>query len=105
MHDFSKYKTVTVPINKYPHILYVADTETKRQKGLSEVRNLLSNRGMLFVYDEPVDYAFSMQETQIPLQIIFINENFEIIGQFSCLPKQISEVKPHTEYKYVIEVG
>ena len=104
MHDFSKYKTIKVPINKMPHTLYVADTEAKRQKGMSDVKSVMMNKGMIFIYDEPVDLAYTMENTHIPLQIIFINENFEIIQQFTCKAKQREEIRPFTEYKYVIEV-
>ena len=104
MHDFSKYKTIKVPINKVNHTLYVADTEEKRQKGLSEVNSILLHQGMIFIYKEPVDLSFTMEKTSVPLQLIFINENFEIIQQFTCGPNHQGEIKPFAEYKYVIEV-
>ena len=104
MHDFSKYKSIKVPINNVTHTLYVSNTEEKRQKGMSGVKSILPNKGMLFIYDEPVDLSFTMEKTDVPLQIIFINENFEIIQQFTCGAKQQGEIRPFSEYKYVIEV-
>jgi uncharacterized protein len=104
MHDFSKYKAIKVPINRLPYTLYVADTPQKRQKGMSDVKTIMSNMGMIFLYEESVDLSFSMAKTSVPLQVIFINENFEIIEQFTCSANQQVEIKPFTEYKYVIEV-
>ena len=88
MHDFSKYKKIEVPINGDLYTLNVANNRKLRQKGLSEVEHLPFREGMIFIYESPVHYSYTMENTKVPLQIIFINENFEIIQQFTCKPKE-----------------
>ena len=105
MHDFNDYKKIKVPINGEEHTLYVADTTEKRTKGLSNLNHIPFKEGMLFVYSSPVQYSYTMENTKIPLEIIFISEDFKIIEQFSCKPKERSEVCPWRPYKYVIEVA
>ena len=59
---------------------------------------------MLFVYDEPQDVSFWMKDTKIPLDIIFINEDEEVISVKQGTP--MSE-EPITEsgVQYVLEVN
>lgn len=59
---------------------------------------------MLFVYDEPQDVSFWMKNTTIPLDIIFINEDEEVISVKQGTP--MSE-EPITEsnVQYVLEVN
>ena len=105
MHDFNNYKKIKVPINGEEHTLHVADSNIKRTKGLSDLNHIPFKEGMLFVYSSPVQYSYTMENTNFPLQIIFISEDFEIIQQFSCKAKEKSEVCPWRPYKYVIEVA
>lgn len=58
----------------------VARTEEEKIKGLQEKESLGENEGMLFIYDEPQELAFWMKDTAIPLDIVFINEDGEVIS-------------------------
>ncbi len=49
----------------------VADDLTERGQGLRERRNLGPYDGMLFVYDAPVDFGFTMSTVPVPLEIGF----------------------------------
>ena len=49
----------------------LADDMTERVQGLRERRDLGPYDGMLFVYDEPVDGAFTMSTVPVPLEIGF----------------------------------
>ena len=49
----------------------LADDMTERVQGLRERSNLGPYDGMLFVYDEPVDGAFTMSTVPVPLEIGF----------------------------------
>tara|TARA_Y100000591_G_C21719796_1_gene638094 strand:- start:154 stop:471 length:318 start_codon:yes stop_codon:yes gene_type:complete len=105
MHDFDNYKKIKVPINGEEHTLYVADSPEKRTKGLSNLNHIPFKEGMIFVYSSPVQYSYTMENTHVPLEMIFISEDFEIIQQVSCKPKEDIEICPWRPYKYVIEVS
>lgn len=58
----------------------VARTEEEKIKGLQEKESLGENEGMLFIYDEPQELAFWMKDAAIPLDIVFIDEDGEVIS-------------------------
>lgn len=58
----------------------VARTEEEKIKGLQEKESLGENEGMLFIYDEPQELAFWMKDNAIPLDIVFIDEDGEVIS-------------------------
>ena len=57
-----------------------AHTQEEKQQGLMNVKELPSNEGMIFSYDEPDLVQMWMKDTLIPLDIIFINEDQEVIS-------------------------
>ena len=61
----------------------VAQTDEEKTKGLQGKKELAEDKGMLFIYDEPQTVGFWMQDTDIPLDIIFIDEDFEVISAVS----------------------
>jgi len=57
----------------------IADTPLKQMKGLMFRKSLPENEGMLFIFDEEDYYGFWMMNTSIPLDIIWINKDMEIV--------------------------
>jgi uncharacterized protein len=57
----------------------VADTEGERERGLMGRTSLGDDRGMAFLWDEPVESSFWMKDTLIPLSVAFWNERGRII--------------------------
>ena len=58
----------------------VAKTEEEKMKGLQDIESLPEDEGMLFIYDSPQDVAYWMKDTKIPLDIVFINDDEEVIS-------------------------
>jgi uncharacterized membrane protein (UPF0127 family) len=85
----------------------IADTEEKREKGLQGVTSLPDDEGMLFIYEEPVQAAFWMKDTYIPLDIIYIDEDGEIVKIFKDAEPMSEELlEADTDnVKYVLEVS
>lgn len=84
----------------------IADSDKERSQGLMDVRNLPSDKGMLFIFEENQARSFWMANTPLSLDIIFINEDFEIVRiHKSAQPyseKSFSSEKPA---RYVIETN
>ena len=59
---------------------------------------------MLFVYDEPQTVGFWMEDTSIPLDIIFINDDCEVLSIYKGKPfdKTIAE---EDNVQYVLELN
>lgn len=86
------------------YLVHISYTQQEKNQGLQQATKLDDNEGMLFVYDEPQDVSFWMKNTIIPLDIIFINEDEEVISVKQGTP--MSE-EPITEsnVQYVLEVN
>lgn len=56
-----------------------AKTEEEKQKGLQGVKDLPEDEGMIFYWDNPDRVEMWMRDTEIPLDIIYINEDQEVI--------------------------
>jgi len=86
----------------------IADDNAEMEKGLMFREKLNENEGMLFVFGEEALHAFWMKNTLIPLDIIFIDENFEIIDikhAVPCRAEPCALYKSAKPAKYVLEVN
>lgn len=81
-----------------------AKTEEERIKGLQGVTELKEDEGMLFFFDEPQTVAFWMKDTLIPLDIIFIDEDMEVISIYKGKPKSTTMAE-EDNVKFVLEVN
>ena len=71
---------ITIEIGDKEYKVEEAKTEEQRRKGLSDKKNLPEDQGMLFYLDYPQSVDFWMKDTSIPLDIIFINSDKEVIS-------------------------
>ena len=100
---FKNYKKIKLNIRgKGTHYLWVADTPRKKSLGLSKIKKLPKNHGMIFVYEEDVDHSFTMKNTRIPLKIIFLDANYDVA--YSCRPFEKRSIVPKNKYRYVVEI-
>lgn len=81
-----------------------AKTEEERQQGLQDVKELDPEEGMLFFYDKPQSVDFWMKNTEIPLDIIFINEDQEVISVHRGEPLS-EDLISEDNVLYVLEVN
>jgi hypothetical protein len=58
----------------------IADNECKWVLGLSGKDGLKDNEGMFFMFDREDIYTFWMKDMKFPLDIIWINADYKIVG-------------------------
>lgn len=58
----------------------IADTDSARTRGLMQRRSLPARGGMLFIFDEPDTQSFWMRNTPLPLDIIFVGPDSQIVN-------------------------
>jgi|SRR3989338_4804568 len=86
----------------------IADDEQEQMKGLMFREKLNENDGMFFVFENEQERTFWMKNTLIPLDIIFIGNNFEIVDIKNAVPckgEPCALYKSSKPAKYVLEVN
>lgn len=81
-----------------------ARTEEERIKGLQGVTELKDNEGMLFFFEEPQTVGFWMKDTKIPLDIIFIDDDMEVISIYQGEPES-ETIAEEDGVRFVLEVN
>ena len=101
-------KNPEVCIEENCFFVEIALTPEEKAKGLMFRSFLEENKGMLFVYDEEKIYNFWMKNTLIPLDIIWINSNKEIVHiEHKALPcnEEWKSLVPSTNAQFVFEIN
>lgn len=73
-------------------------------KGLQNITELPQNEGMLFYFDPPEDVKFWMKDVKIPLDIVFINDDQEVIKVQEGIPNDETFIEA-SNVAYVLEVN
>ena len=75
--------------------VYLADTEPRKMRGLMwESQDFLANdKGMLFVFDEPGTRSMWMKNMQFPLDILWFDENGNIVSIEKNVPPCITPLE------------
>jgi uncharacterized membrane protein (UPF0127 family) len=84
----------------------LARTDKEREHGLMERESMEPNKGMLFLFESDDDHSFWMKNTKLPLDLIFFNQDFVVVGVIENM-EPMSRVsrsigKPS---RYVLEVN
>ena len=87
----------------------LAKTTGEQRRGLMFRKFLDKNRGMLFIFNGEGDYPFWMKNTLVPLDIIWINENKEVVfiseNTQPCKEDPCPLISPDKKAKYVLEIN
>ncbi len=59
---------------------------------------------MLFIFEKDGYYGFWMKNTYIPLEILFIDRNFEIVDLDTMMPLDTTAYLPLAQIRYVLEL-
>lgn len=100
------YKETVVRLGDSSVTVWIADTDAKRERGLSGTESLAENQGMLFVFDEPMKSGFWMKEMKYPIDIIWIHASGAILDlRHMVTPETFPAVFESDSYaSFVLEV-
>ena len=92
---------------KIIHIdIEIAGNDYEREKGLMYRHSLPDNAGMLFIFEQSGPLSFWMRNTYISLDIIFADENRQIVTiQKNAKPLSYVQIPSKMNAKYVVEVN
>ena len=79
--------TVQATIGGKVFTLEVADDDNERSQGLMYRKTMPADHGMIFVWDYPDWRSFYMKNTEIPLDILYLDSNNKIVS--------INQMQPH----------
>lgn len=98
--------TINVIINDKEYNLLYVKTEEEKENGLKDVEEMAENEGMFFDYrDDPQEeISFWMQDTTIPLDIIFVGKDDIVLSVQKGIPLTEDYLTEHNVY-YVIELN
>ncbi len=83
----------------------IADTPESRTRGLMYRRSLSTDQGMLFIFPEASSEGFWMKNTYIPLDIIFVGPDSQVVS-IARRTQIMSEetIEPKAPKQFVVEV-
>ena len=86
--------------------VYIADSNSKRKKGLMYIENLPNNHGMLFKFNSPRIASMWMKNTYISLDLLFIDKNQTIVKiHNNAEPFNLKSISSKLKLKWVLEIN
>ena len=86
--------------------VYIADSNSKRKKGLMYIENLPNNHGMLFKFSSPRIASMWMKNTYISLDLLFIDKNQTIVKiHNNAEPFNLKGISSKLKVKWVLEIN
>jgi len=84
----------------------IAKSQQELREGLMFVKYLPPDEGMLFDYPIIAKHSFWMKNTYIPLDVIYMNSNYEVIGfVLNNQPHDLTSKGIDKPSKYFLEVN
>jgi len=100
---------ITIYIQDKPFLAEIADTPEKLSKGLMFRQKIKDDYGMLFVFSDEDYRSFWMKNTLISLDIIFLNQEQQIVDMFLSVPPCRSDPCPsytsNSPARFVLEIN
>lgn len=95
-------------IAETPILVELALDSASQARGLMYRKEMPENSGMLFMFAEEVPLSFWMKNTLIPLDIIYINEQGDVVHIATAQPCKIQNCPSYPSVypaKYVLELN
>jgi len=103
------FKQNQVCFKEHCFLVELATNDLERARGLMFRASLAADQGMLFIFDSPGEYPFWMKNTQIPLDIIWLDEDQKVVfisaDTAPCDETNCPSINPQKSAKYVLELN
>lgn len=101
---------IKICFNNQCFLAEVVKTPAQRAKGLMFRESLEKDKAMLFVFEELGVHSFWMKNCKIPLDIIWLDENYKVIAimpnnQPCLVLGDCPSINPGVLAKYVLEIN
>ncbi len=84
----------------------VADDNEQRAQGMMYRSSMNEEEGMLFIHEQPRIQSYWMKNVKVPLDIIYVSENKEIVTIYQgVMPYSEKSIPSSSEALYVVEVN
>lgn len=84
----------------------IADDDYQRETGLMYRKSMQDDRGMLFIFEDEQPRGFYMKNTDIPLDLIFLNAQNKIVSiAKNAQPRNLETIPSEAPAQYVLEVN
>lgn len=84
----------------------IAETDYETETGLMYRKNMAENQGMLFIFPDIRQRFFHMKNTELALDIIFLDENLKIASfQENTKPYDEKLLPSQVPVKYALEIN
>ncbi len=104
-------KEISAKISDIPVQLKVASTLKSQSTGyMHEEIPPSKNRGILFIYDEPMPLSFWMKNVRFPLDIVFFDSNMKYINHHTMetadnlSDDQLPKYRSHDPARFAVEL-
>lgn len=86
--------------------LEIADDDYQRETGLMYRESMEEDQGMLFIFENEEPRGFYMKNTNIPLDLIFLDSKNKIVSiSKNAKPKSMETIPSEVPAQYVLEVN
>lgn len=102
----SGFKTGQLVINDISYTVYIAETDATRTQGLSGIRSMEVNEGVLFIFDQPQISRFWMKDMHFPLDFVFIDYGKVVDVRSDVSPASYPDIiSPRVPASLVVELN
>ncbi|WP_037325437.1 DUF192 domain-containing protein [Salinimicrobium terrae] len=86
--------------------LEIADDDYQRETGLMYRETLEQDQGMLFIFEKEEPRGFYMKNTNIPLDLVFLDSENKIVSiSKNAQPRSLETITSDVPAQYVLEVN
>jgi uncharacterized membrane protein (UPF0127 family) len=96
--------TIPVQIGGVEFRIEVARSEEEKARGLMHRRSLGEHSGMIFVYEADEHLSFWMKDTTLPLDLVFLSRDGEILEVEQPKPLSLKPVTSARAARYALEL-